>query len=964
MFLRLRHIFALFCIIFCSFSSFGSGYFMVVNFPKEQYSAGAQNWCITQDALGKVYVGNRDGLLINDGARWKKAYLANYTTIRSLYYDEQNSRMYAGGSEELGYFTSDSISGNLVYTSILDLLPANRPVFSEIWNIYKLGDNVWFQADNYLFCYSGNSVSVLAIPERISTSAVIGNSLYIALEDGRLLKLSNGTFNQIKGSERLIGKKITAILPLGNHNDLIIGTAFDGLYRFDGESVIGFSTDINSFLANNQLFCAACDDNNYVFGTVNNGAVVIDFTTGQTNYMNKETGLQNNTILAADFDNAGNVWLCLDNGLDYVVCNSALNKLIGTNNSIGAGYCSMIENGNILYGTNQGLFSTPFPYHSAPTPPKFNQNLQGQIWSINPTPHGLLIGTDAGIYHYIDGQYNHLPHTAGTYMISPLADNSNLALASTYRGFCLLSFEKGKWSVRDFVDGCSDLNGKFLFAKDSTIWISHWRKGVYHLRLDSNSNKMTIISHFNSENGLPSDENNAVALFGDQVVFSTRDGFFTPTSDGQTIKPFEELNAALSEKYHGALQTLSDGSIAYFHPTGIYIVSQRADGGLICEKVASGKISEELLPGFTHLNLLPDGRMIISTQDGFNQITGVASNTRSWHPQPFVSAVYANQDSLVFASSIDGKSPHPIVLPYNLNSLKFEFAYPDFESGTAEYSSYLENYEQGWSQFSPEATREYTRLSEGDYVMHLRVRDNDTGQYREAALGFTITAPWYRSTLARICYVIALLLTLSLIGAAVKNRLELTRRQAELRNEKALDELRKQSEKEALVKDIEIANLKTEQLEQDILHKSRELSSTAMNLIRKNEILSDIATQLRDLQQLTSNESASRALIMRNIAKLQSSVEKSISGSNDWDTFNKNFDVVYNEFTQHLSELHPNLTTADRRLCCYIRMGLSSKEIAPLLSISAKSVEMARYRLRRKLELPEKKSLSDYLNTL
>lgn len=74
-------------------------------------------------------------------------------------------------------------------------------------------------------------------------------------------------------------------------------------------------------------------------------------------------------------------------------------------------------------------------------------------------------------------------------------------------------------------------------------------------------------------------------------------------------------------------------------------------------------------------------------------------------------------------------------------------------------------------------------------------------------------------------------------------------------------------------------------------------------------------------------------------------------------------DIVYGDYTRRLQDTYPQLTSSDIRLCCYIKMGLSSKEIAPLINISFKSVEMARYRLRKKLGLETSTSLSDYLSS-
>ena len=62
-----------------------------------------------------------------------------------------------------------------------------------------------------------------------------------------------------------------------------------------------------------------------------------------------------------------------------------------------------------------------------------------------------------------------------------------------------------------------------------------------------------------------------------------------------------------------------------------------------------------------------------------------------------------------------------------------------------------------------------------------------------------------------------------------------------------------------------------------------------------------------------------------------------------------------------MKSIHPTITPNDLRLCAYLRLNLSSKEIAPLLNISHKSVEVKRYRLRKKLELDHEQSLSNYI---
>lgn len=950
-------------ICLCFIEAQGSGYVRISNYTKEKYGGGAQNWCVIQDEIGKIYVGNRDGMLIFDGERWKRAYLANYTTVRSLMYDGSDGRIYAGGSEELGYFTNDANTGVLSYKSLMDSFQEDKPSFSEIWNIYKIDGAVWFQADNYLFCLSDNRLKTYPVGRRISASSQVGKSIYLALDDGRIIRLSNGMFYEFRDISAISGKKVAAILPFGQDGEIMIATSLDGLYRSVGDRIVPFDNRFNQFLKQNQVFCGNCRGSKYIFGTVNAGALVVDFTNGKANYLNKETGLQNNTVLAADFDYTGNLWLCLDNGIDYALNNSPMEDLIGRNSSIGAGYASLVTGGKILYGTNQGLFVTGFPYEITPIPSAMHRELQGQVWSITQCGDMAFIASDAGVYTYLNGRLSHVDGIHGTYKALLLPWDAQHALASTYEGFRLLEFVGGKWVDAGMIEGCGDLEGDFIFDGDGSIWMSHWRKGIYHLSLDETARTMKAVKLYDSSCGLPTNDNNTVAVFDGKVAFSTRDGFFTPS--GNSVEWYTELNDAMPNKRHGAVQTLADGSLAYIDDRGVYLASKSADGTIRCTTVASGNMRELLIPGYTKLNYVSPDEIIISTQNGFNTINTHRTDDSSWTPVPFVSSIYANQDSIVYTSRMVPTSGLKLELPFELNSLKFEFAYPEFdEAGMMEYSSYLENYDADWIPFTNESTREYTRLNEGDYVMHLRVRDRASGEIREAALGFTISPPWFRTTMAKTLYILSLILVIGLIAAGARTWVDRAKRQTELRKEKELNELRKQAEQEALVKDYEIANLKTEQLENDIRHKSQELSSTAMSLIRKNEILNDIASQLDVLQKLASADNFSRTQIQKNITKLQTSIEKNLSEDNDRDVFNKNFDIVYDGYSKRLSEAHPNLTSSDKRLCCYIRMGLSSKEIAPLINISYKSVEMARYRLRKKLCLDSETSLTDYLGGL
>jgi DNA-binding CsgD family transcriptional regulator len=148
-----------------------------------------------------------------------------------------------------------------------------------------------------------------------------------------------------------------------------------------------------------------------------------------------------------------------------------------------------------------------------------------------------------------------------------------------------------------------------------------------------------------------------------------------------------------------------------------------------------------------------------------------------------------------------------------------------------------------------------------------------------------------------------------------------------------------------------IMHIKNEQLNNDIESKNRELAISKMSIIKKNEFLNAIKKELNDSEEKTTKN-------VKSVIKL---IDKDLNNTKDWEFFVKAFNNTDKGFLDRLKILHPDLTPNDLRFCVYLRMNLSSKEIAPLLNISVKSVETKRYRLRKRMNLPHEESLVNYI---
>ena len=94
---------AIFLAAVCSVAASAS-YPLVRNYTRSAYHGGTQNWDIKQDSYGRMLFANNSGMLIYDSKNWTLCPIGNYTSVRSLMVDESTSRIYAGGSEEFGYY--------------------------------------------------------------------------------------------------------------------------------------------------------------------------------------------------------------------------------------------------------------------------------------------------------------------------------------------------------------------------------------------------------------------------------------------------------------------------------------------------------------------------------------------------------------------------------------------------------------------------------------------------------------------------------------------------------------------------------------------------------------------------------------------------------------------------------------------------------------------------------------------
>lgn len=944
-----------------------AAYPRVRNFHKNIYKAGTQNWDITQTTGGCMYFGNHTGLIEFDGTKWDHYYVYNGTAIRSLKYIAEQRRIYVGAFDEFGYFEPGS-DGKLRYTPLKYEFPGVE-FMTEFHDIHKIDDWMYFCTDTEIYKYSDTGeTGCIKLSAPADCSAMVYKSLIVSTRNDGPMILSGNIFIPLPGAHRLSGKKVKAILPWGE-NELLLATDVDGLYIYNGSDIVRFGTRFDRELISDQVNCAEINGNTLAIGTIRNGLYVIDIKTRQGVHVNRTAGLQNNSVLSLFFDMDSNLWLGLDNGIDYIMLDLPDYSLISREGHIGAGYSSLVHDGNLYLGTNQGLF---WAKYNGPTADMENfrpvSTSVAQVWHLSRIDNTLFCGHDQGLLIISNGSVRNVTELGGTWKVMPLRNRNDMILGCSYRGLFLLRKTGNTWALSHRIEGLNESSGMFVEDSDGAIWFTHWMKGLFRLQLDGEKKNVVKMDHYGIGKGFPSDRNNIAYEVDNGIVFSSEKGFYRYDRENDTMVYEDCLNHLFAGGAPSSIRIhdLKQGDLMLISESCCSMAIGDGQGGYAMDSLSLRHLAHELMIGFEEVNMLDDNTMLIGNENGFSIIylarIRKGEETRLNHPV-FIKGVWSTnrQDCLLFGERGEPVKDHTMPrLAHRDNSIRIEAASPEYRDQNAvEYSFMLEGYDAGQSNYTSANTKEYTGLAGGQYLLRVRAKNNFTQEITETEMAFSVSPPWYLTNMAQIIYFLILLLVIWLLVRFANKRSELKVRAMEKRKEKEIKEQKQRYEAAAKEKEKELVVLQNKALEYNLRNKSQELASSTLNLIRKNEILMKLDEHIGMVIPNMTAGNLNRA--ETELKKVQKEIRENIEHDNDWEKFAHNFDLVYENYLKRLAEHYPQLNMNDKRLCAYLRMDLQSKDIAPLMNISVRSVEMARYRLRKKMGLDRDINLSEFL---
>jgi ligand-binding sensor domain-containing protein/DNA-binding CsgD family transcriptional regulator len=907
----------------------------IVKYSPSVYGAGNQSWMISQDHNNYLYFANNDGLLEYNGTSWQLYPGPNETIIRSV--KVIGNKVYTGSYMNFGFWTRQA-DGKLKYTSLSDSIKNKILDDEQFWNILKYDHWILFQSLNRIYIYDTKTMQfkIIAPKNGVVKSFASTNAIYFQTLKEGLFEIESGKAKLV--SDDPILKKFTVANVFAADEGLIIQTQLDGIHKLTGNSLSRIVTDVDAELKASFVYSSQrLQDGSFALGTVSNGIFILSDKGKLKYHLTQSKGLSNNTALSLFEDKDQNLWTGLDNGINCINMQSPVRSFTDDSGVLGTVYASAIHNGMLYIGTNQGLFCKPSQSNSDF---KFINGTKGQVWSLAVYDDTLFCGHDSGTFVVVNDIAKSIFSASGTWKFEPVPGNKKQLLQGNYYGISVLEKSGNQWIFKNKVQGFDYSSRYFEIGDNLEVYVSHEYKGIFRLKLDSSLSKTQGFYTYKSP-----DKGKYASLtkFNNSIYYAYKGGIFKLNPKTKQFVKDNVLSSIFEKDEYTSGKLIVDNS------NKIWLFSKNYIHYFSASKLSS-QLKENIIPipssltnsmlGYENITQISKSTYLIGTTDGYYTLNIDDLSFKNYNV--FITDITTNKQNETFRNAAIFNEGS---FKSDENNITLNYTVPEYNKYiNSEYQYLLEGFQNEWSEWSTKATVNFKNLPPGKYTFRVRAKYANVILQNPASYTFVVLKPWYLTNLAYFIYFLLMLAMAYFINKAYRNYYQ-------KQKEKLIEENNLLLEIKELENEQQLMKLRNEQLSQDVDNKNRELAVSTMSLNSKNELLAFIK---EDLKKTAQNDSS-------NIKSVISTINKNITEEDSWNVFKEAFDNADKDFLKRIKQMHPALTPNDLRLCAYLRLNLSSKEIAPMFNISVRSVEIKRYRLRKKMDLQHEIGLVEYI---
>ncbi len=889
----------------------------VENFTKSEYNGDNQTWNIAQGNDNAMYFANNHYFLRYNGVKWEKYTLPNKTVIRSIFID--GDKIYSGSYKEFGYWKR--INGKMRYFSLSE----NKNLFTgkseneEVWKVFKLQGKIYFQSFNEVFVYENNIIEKIRFPFQISYCYQIDNEIYVASVRNGIYVMKDKTFVKKENWPQIDNNVVHNIEK--NGDNIYVFTKTNGIFIDINGTLFPWNHPLNEKLKNEVIVTAKFVSNKKLaIGTGLQGLYMVDLENNSYQNFNRENSIRNNAVLSILVDKENDLWLGLDNGIAHVEINSSVNVFSDNSGILGSVYgISTIDDG-YLFVTNHGVFIYKNKkLEAVPTS-------QGQVWNIYKLNNQYIIGHNDGTFIYDGKNIQKVNNINGGWYFFK-SEYDDVYFQANYSG---ITYYKGDSNFGDgkYLEKLTKPIKNIAQNKPNELWAADNYRSLYKITYDKNFNTKKI-ENVSQQNGILNDYGVKIFSYKNAILFLIDKNWYTYNSiSGKLVK-----DAIFNKSFKNISDIIPvDDENFIVEKLGLlYLISQVKDDfiwELIPEKYYEGKLiienSKVYKKGDTILLNLDDG---------------------------FISYELKRNKAEVSKVIIEGFYQGNLIT--DATDIKYN------QSVEINVISGYYGYNRQDMYYTLNNSKEYIRIQKGNIILNnlhsgeqtIKVYYfNGKGYLQLGTYSFKVDNPWYFSIWMVLFYILVISGSFFLYYKWNKLRYiqKMELREEELRHQKKILEIELKAENELNIQEYE-----KHILELEIQSKSSEVAGKSLSIAKQSEMIENI-------QKILDTEN--------DFNKLKSEIKKAIKinavNKHEWEIFETNLNQINNEFIINLSKKFPNLTSKDIKLCVYLKMNLSSKEIAPMMNISFRGVELHRYRLRKKLGLAQEESLTKFMLTI
>lgn len=781
----MRHIFICLFIVFWGIQGFSQdeseGTFFINNFQPREYNGHVQNWDLAVDSRGVLYAGNGDGLLEYDGVGWQLYEVPGELTVRSVNIDK-NGKIYAGLDGDFGIFLPDS-KGFLTFKSFLPLIDSAFTVFKDVWDVFFVQDDVYFRANEYLFKYSDDSVTVFQPDEIFNGGFVLNNRVFVQDKGHDLHEIIEDTTKKVKFPGYSIDKRLYGSASYKNNKKLLLFE--DSLVLFDpdkkNQPIKNFNSEISNYL--NEFSGYSIHQINsdlYAIGTKLDGGIIVINSEGDIiRKINKNTGLQPGSVYGLVSDNQNNLWVALSNGISMVEISTPLTYWNEKNGLTGAVEDIIQFNDTYYIATHQGTF-----YLDGRNAYRI-EGTEAQCWEfLNVNFPGmshekLLVSTQNGIMEIDQNHRQTICYEENIYTINQSEYRENSVFGGNDKGIILLQYNNEDWEECQKIRGLTAEIRSIAEISENELWLTTYRQGAIWVKLSDDATSVIDKKIYQRDKGFKSLKNIMVYEVDKELVFFSDKGIYRYNSSKDSFVA-DTLFADYFDVNERGVYSFCQNQSGKILLSGL---NNRKDAIVFGEKLDENSYTWKEKPFLRipemlvlAVNIDNNGVMWVGGTEGLYRYSPGHFIERDERFNTLIRKVVVREDSVVCygnSSQILNKNSDTDISEFRYadNNITFHFSSTNYVNPAEnKYSYYLEGFSENWSSWKINPIKQYTNLSPGFYTFRVKSESIFGNESGEAKFSFEILPPWYLTLWAYVGYLlVGLLLIYGVVRVYTRN---------------------------------------------------------------------------------------------------------------------------------------------------------------------------------------------------